>query len=270
MDRRRFLAATTALLPLTAGCIDTGGTDTATPTRTTTRTGTTTSPASLAPGERYTTDEGFTVTVDAVAVHLAVVEFGTVHDNPLYRTDAQFVVADVTVDGDDPPDPVDLPVFLATDTLEEQSRRYVAAASNDDGRQRFGYPVPTSNAPESGDIVWTRPEARDVRWELSAETLSAIARAPAFEVKAFGAETVSGEEVELSLTVENVGERDGRFLAEAGDAGLSDQPEIEVPVPEGETVTATRRVSASFGGREELSVVLRWDGNERSRTVQRS
>ncbi|MFB6221285.1 MAG: hypothetical protein ABEH90_07580, partial [Halolamina sp.] len=110
----------------------------------------------------------------------------------------------------------------------------------------------------------------DVRWELSADVRSAISNPPRFEVRDFAAKDVPGDEIEISVTVSNNGERDGRFLAEAGDTEMSDQPEIEVAVPAGETVSATRRVLASFRDREEVTVVLRWGGEERTRTVRQS
>lgn len=280
MDRRRFLTSTAGLLVLTSGCTQSGDSTatvptsaTAPPTETQTATATPGSPdpVSLEPGEPFTTDAGFSVTVENVAVHLAVVEFGTVHHDPLYRDGEQFLVADVAVSGEGAPDPTETNVFLETATLADRSRRYVAADSNEDGvRQRFGFPVPVSPTPASGAVVWTRDAGPNIRWTLSPSTLSAIGQPPEFDVQEFDARDVPGDEVEISLTVSNTGERDGRFLAEAGDAGLSDQPEIGVTVPAGETVSATRRVWASFGDREELTVVLRWAGQKRTRTVRQS
>ncbi|MFB6220040.1 MAG: hypothetical protein ABEH90_01260, partial [Halolamina sp.] len=188
MDRRRFLTSASGLLLFTGGCsqpadstatAQTATTDsptgTATDTPTATSTPPTPGPVSLEPGEPFTSADGFAVTLENVAVQVAIIEFGTAHNDPLYRDGEQFVVADVAVSGDERPDPADLHVFLHTDTLTERRRYYVAADSNeDDVRQRFGYPVPVSPLPTEGAVVWTRDGHPDVRWELSADVRSAI------------------------------------------------------------------------------------------------
>lgn len=268
-QRREALQAGLCLLGSTlAGCLSGSGTPTESPgtESPSTHDGT----ASLAPGETYEKPEGWSLTVENVAVQNTVVEFATTHPDPVYGNGEQFVVADAVVTGA-APDPADLNVFVRTDTLDGSGRVYVRADSNeDDVRQRFGFPVPVSPTASQGAIVWEPDEGQTVRWELSAKMLKTIARPPEFELHEFEVEDVPGDKVEATLTVENTGEGDGTFVAEVGDAMISDQPEVFVDVPAGETVTVTRKVWAEFRDRKELTVVLRWRGEKLERTVQES
>lgn len=227
-------------------------------------------PASLLPGETYETENDWSVAIETVGVYVSINKFGTVHPDPYYADDAQFVVADAVVSGSNAPDPANLNLFVQTDSLDRSGVTYVAAESNqDDVRQRFGFTVPVSPAPNEGAIVWSRDSERSVRWTLPADVLTAIVEPAEFELHAFDAVDVSGEEVEVLLKVENVGKSDGRFLAEAGNAALSDQPEIAIEVPRGETVATTRQVNARFRDEDEMTVVLRWRDTVLERTIQR-
>lgn len=78
-----------------------------------------------------------------------------------------------------------------------------------------------------------------------------------------------GTALDVSLEVANGGARDGQFLAELGDAAMSDQPEIEEPVPTGETVAVTRTVETRFTGGE-MTVLVRWAGGVQRRPVSRA
>lgn len=214
------------------------------------------------------------MTVENAAVRNAVVERGGVHSDPAYA-DGQFVVADVTVEGDGAPDLSAANVFVRTDTLRRSERRDVVgerdgdhARNADRVRRRFAFPVPVSPAPAEGVVVWRSETGPTVRWTLPAALLDAVARPPAFDLRGFEATDVSGDEIEVTLTVANAGSGDGTFLAEVGDAALSDRPEVSVDVPAGETVTATRRVSA-FGDSDEPTVVLRWRDERLERTARR-
>lgn len=280
--RRALLATLGGVFPALAGCLgggDAPATATVSPTaapRTTTRTPTATpaEPVTRSLGESYETAAGWAVTVGNAAVRKAVVELGGAHYDPVYA-DGQYVVTDVTVEGDGAPDLSGANVFVRTDALDRSERRYVADERNADHarnadrvRRRFAFPVPISPAPAEGAVVW-RSEARPaVRWTLPADLLAAVARPPAFDLRGFEVRDVSGEEIGVTLTIANTGSGDGTFLAEVGDAAVSDQPEVSVDVPAGETVTATRRVSA-FGDRDELTVVLRWRDERLERTVRR-
>lgn len=258
-SRRETLQAGICLFSSTlAGCLTGTGTPTEPPEE----------PVSLAPGESFETADGWSLTVELVGVQIAVVRAGTVHSDPVYGDDEQYVVADVATD--DGPDPADLNVFVRTDTQDRSNRRYVRADSNvADLRQRFGYAVPVSPAPSDGAVVWEPDDERGVRWELPADLLDQIARPPAFDLQGFEAEDAPGDEVEVTLTVANTGEGDGTFVAEVGDAEVSDQPEVFVDVPAGETVTVERRAWAAFVN-DEVTVVVRWRGERLERTVDES
>ncbi|MFB6156381.1 MAG: hypothetical protein ABEJ34_00880 [Haloferacaceae archaeon] len=199
-------------------------------------------------------------------------EFGAAHPDPRWRDGAQFVVADAVVDGDGAPDPAELNLSVRTDTLDRSDRYYVRAEDNeDDRRQRFGFPVPTDPAPSRAWIVWRPEEGPTVRWPLGDDRVAALGAAPTFAVESFETPktAVPDGDFEVTVTVRNEGDRDGTFLAEAGSAAISDQPEVAVEVPVGETGTGTATVDAYFGDREEMAVVLRWEDGTIRRTVRR-
>lgn len=226
---------------------------------------------SLAPGEYYETREGWSVSVKNVTVQNAFVKFGTAHHEPYYGDGTQFVIADVEVSGGNAPDPATLDISVTTDTHERSGLFYVAAETNeDDRRQREAFPVPASPPPTQGAIVWEPEEWESVKWLLPESILTTIANPPAFKLHGFEARDASGDEIEVTLTVENTGDGDGIFLAEAGDAEFSDQDEIRLEVAAGEKVTETRRVSASFGDSDQMTVVLRWRDTTLERTIQKS
>lgn len=210
------------------------------------------------------------MTVENVAVRHGVTKFGTVHIDPTWEDGVQFVVADVAVDGGGP-DVADLDVAVETDTLDRSGRIYVHAEANaDETRQRFGFAVPTDPAPSEAALVWRRDDGPAVRWPLDADAVRALGVAPAFAVESFAApEATTGAEIETTLTVRNDGGRDGRFLAEVGDAAMSDQPEFTLDVPAGETATGHPHVPAHFGSDDRLTVVLRWENGSEERRVRR-
>ncbi|MFB6080988.1 MAG: hypothetical protein ABEJ81_08325 [Haloferacaceae archaeon] len=282
VTRRRLLALAGPTLTV-GGCLGSSAGDDATtdeqttagttidetPRRTTTPPD---GPVRRAPGERYETADGWSLTVDPVGVQQGVLRFG-VHIDPVWESGSQFLVADVAVDGDGAPDPTDLNIFVRTDTLDRSDRQYVHGETNADGRrQRFGYPVPTDPSPSRAAVVWSPDDGPAVRWSLGSDLVEALGAAPDFAVESFSVpETaVPDDEFEATLSVGNDGDRDGTFLAEVGNALISDQPEVTLDVPVGETVTGHPPVEAHFGDGDELPVVLRWsDGTER-RTVRRA
>lgn len=289
-SRRTLLAAFGAALSASvAGCPGTeSDADTAEPTaepttetstpQTTARPNTatqpkTTGPVTLEPGESYTTESGWELVVENVVVQAAVVEHGPTHWDPRWLDDGQFVVADVAVTGEDAPDPADLHVTCRTDTADESGPIFVAADSNyDDVRQRVGFAVPASPAPADGAIVWTPDDGPQVRWVLSDDRLAAIARPPEFDLREFAVEDAPGDEVAVTLTVANTGTGDGTFLAEVGNAAMSDQPELAVEVSAGETRTVTRRIRFqnvwNDGDDEPATVVLRYRETRLERTLE--
>lgn len=270
---RRALLGALATLPLTA-CLGNSGPGTATaapPTDspTTDRT-TTTPPANQSgpmirqPGEAYETGD-VAVTVSGLAVRHGMVKFGSVHPDPIWKEGFQFLLASVAVEGDE--DPATLDVTMTADTLDERPDRYYRfAPDTPESVQPLGFAVPTDPAPSEASIVWHGP--REVRWRIPDELVTRLGRAPDFSLEGFRAPESAPRGTSLGVTVEvaNNGDRDGRFLAELGNAATSDQPEIAVSVPAGETVTSTQSVDARFA-EGEMTVLLRWEGGVQRRTV---
>lgn len=247
---------------------------TATGTDTTTATGTDIVPAGSVTremGEAYAVDGDPTVTVERPAVRHGVVEFGTVHPDPLWIEGSQFVVADVAVEGRNAPAVTDLDVAVGTDTVDRSRRRYVHAERNTQRRQRFGFPVPTDPAPSEAAVVWRPDRGPVVRWSLPDAPVTALGRAPDFGVTSFAVPETATQEstVEATVAVTNDGDRDGRFLAEVGNTSISDQPEVTADVPVGGMVTVTAEVDAYVVEGDEFGVVLRWAGGTQHRTVRR-
>lgn len=232
---------------------------------------TTPGPVELDPDDSYSTDASWSLTVDDVAVRIAVVDTGTIHPDPVWAEDGQFVVADFTVEGRDAPDPANLNVTCRVDTGDALGWTYVDAdGPRDESSQPIGFEVPSSPAPTAGAIVWAPDEGPEVRWTLSEATLANLARLPEFELKSFSVADAPGDEVDATLTVANVGDGDGVFLAEVGAGAMSDQPEVEIAVPAGETRTVTRRVLAGSPNGGPTRVVLRWRDTKIERTVEPS
>lgn len=270
---RRALLGALATLPLTAclGNSSPGTATSATPTDSpTTDQITATPPATQSgpiirqPGETYETDD-IAVTVSGLTVYHGMVKFGSGHPDPIWKEGSQFVLASVAVEGDD--DPATLDVTVTADTLEERPDRYYGfAPDTPESVQPLGFAVPTTPTPSEASIVWHGP--REIRWPLPDELVTKLGHAPDFSLKGLQVPESARQGTSLSVTIEvaNSGNRDGRFLAELGYAALSDQPEIEVPVPAGETVTVTESVDARFT-EGEMTVLLRWEGGVQRRTV---
>lgn len=273
---RRALLGALAPLPLTAclGADRFGPATSATPTDSPTSDRTTATPTASPsdpilrqPEESYETDD-VTVSVSNLAVRHGMVTFGSVHPDPIWTEGSQFILATVAVEGSE--DPVKLDVTATADTLDERPDRYYGFAPNTpDSVQPLGFVVPTDPAPSEAAIVWHGP--REVRWPLPDGVVTKLGRAPDFSLEGLTVPESAREGMSLRVTlkVANRGDRDGRFLGELGDAALSDQPEITIPVPAGETVTATRSVGARFTDGE-MTVLLRWEGGVQRRTVRQA
>lgn len=266
---RRTLLGVLATAPF-AGCLSTDSTDTttaATSTDSPTTTTPTATPSELAvrqPGESFEADD-IAVTVSGLAVRHGMVKAGTVHPDPVWTDGAQSLLADVAVEGE--ADPADINVTATADTLDERPNRYFGfAPDSPKSVQRLGFAIPTDPAPTEASIVWYGP--REVRWPLPDALVAKLGRAPDFSVEAFEVPDSAqvGTAISVDLKVANTGARDGRFLAELGDAAISDQPEIEVSVPAGETVTVTESIDTRFT-EGEMTVVLRWEGGVQRHTL---
>ncbi|WP_396610724.1 hypothetical protein ACH9L7_10860 [Haloferax sp. S1W] len=211
----------------------------------------------------------FAVRVSNPRVRHGIAKFGTVHIDPVWEAGAQFLVVDLAVEGDGPT-PSELDVVAETNQGSVEDRYPVHSPGATETIRSFGFPIPTDEGLTDVAVRWRGTQT--VSWTLSDDIVASLRRAPDFTVESFVVpETAAPEtDVDVSLTVQNTGDRDGRFLAELGPAGLSDQSEIEVRVPAGETKTTTRPVQVYFSDDDTADVVLRWEGGTEQRTVQRT
>jgi len=229
-------------------------------------------PVVLDPGETHATADGWSLTVAAVEVRVGVVERGTTHPDPRWGEGSQFVTATLRASGDGAPDPAELGLTCRTDTATvTRAIPVVPEADEEDPGAHLAFEVPTDPAPSAGALVWSPADGPEVRWTLTDDHLDAIARPPAFDLESFRVADAPGEAVAATLTVANRGDGDGVFLAEVGNAALSDQGEVRVAVPAGERRTATRRIpagTADDGGPQ--TYVLRWRETVIERTIDES
>lgn len=126
---------------------------------------------------------------------------------------------------------------------------------------------------DTAAVVWTGGD-EPVRWKLPDPVVDAIGTPPQYELREFTVpDSVSpGEPIETTLTVANVGERNGRFLAEHGAVVMSDVGEVWFDVPQGETVTKEFSLTPSvytpmYNSNDELTVVCDWGSDRAERTV---
>jgi len=134
--------------------------------------------------------------------------------------------------------------------------------------------VPLETAAVSGRVRWATDDAVILDRPLPSRTLSALRNPPEFVVQSFRVPPEVREErdVVAAIDVENVGDGDGRFLAELGSTVFSDQPEIEAVVPAGRRATIHEPVRLASGVRgachPEQTVVLDWGIDEQTRSIR--
>lgn len=139
--------------------------------------------------------------------------------------------------------------------------------------ERPGKPAVAVPVAEASDAtaVLRRDDGPDVRWRLGTETVARLARAPSFAVESFAAPDAveRGSHYDVTFTVANDGDRDGRFLAEVGGGPLSDHPEVGVPVPAGGRRTVTETVAPGYPERATaLDATLEWGCGSLVRSVR--
>lgn len=249
MRRRPLLSALGAGLVPLSGCV--GG-------------------RALEPGQTHTAF-GTSVTVSAPRVRKMVVEFTGVHTDVIAFEGLQFLVVDVSTNA---PSAWSLDLDVAVDgqrapAADRAARSYrVSTVASRRERQPLAFPVPADPDPRSAAVVWTRTGVA-VRWDLGPDLVEDLGLEPRFTVESFEVPPEVREDIDFTatVTVSNTGERDGWFVAEVGDAALSDQSEFSVRVPMGATVShdVETQVYASAGN--EAAVVLRWPGRTMERPV---
>lgn len=285
-SRRRTLRAVGLAVAATAGCVDADdpsrddrtdppdddtGTDSptdATPTR--------------GMGDPFDTEDGRTVTVSDPAVHPSVVSVEFVSSTHYYERvadagDGQYVAFDVAAEGVDLGEggreqygePIDVPLAVSVD-----GDRYAApipvGRDGEPDTDRVAIPVPVTDADDAA-VVWARDDGPQPRWPLGGTLVDDIAAAPAFELRSWSVpdRVERGTAFDVSVTVANVGERDGRFLATLGvEQGSLGVPERSVAVRAGETRRHTVTIDPEAHEADDLRVVLDWAGGRRTATVE--
>lgn len=237
----------------------------------------------LAPGETYETDDGRAISIDDLAVHPSVVTVVYVSSTHYYERvtnarNGQYLTFQVEVDGFDLETeeselydkPIDVPMVVDIDG-ERYSDPIPVGRDDYPYRDRVAIEVPVVNADEAG-VVWSRKDGPAARWSLGRGTVEKLAAAPAFEVRSWSVpdRVQYGDPFETTVTVANVGDRDGRFLAEFGaNQGSSDVPEVSWRVPAGAERSVTEFINPHYyEGVESIPVVLDWGTESKRRTVQ--
>lgn len=267
--RESLRALATGLVGVTASCVfDLGGPN-ASPT--------------LDVGEKFEADDGRTVRVFNPAVQPSVVSVEFVSGTHYYECvadagGAQWVTFKVRVDGFDlGPDgqeqyaePIDIPLAVAVD--DERYDEVIPVGRDEEAeRDHVAIRVPVVDATAAA-VVWTREDGSNPRWRLPTAVVDRLAAAPEFEVRSWSVpdRVQHGETFEGSVTVANVGDRDGRFLATFGvKQGSLGVPEVSTTVPSGETRTLETTIDPYYSeGIESRRVILDWDRDRRTTTVE--
>lgn len=244
MDRRHFLSALCAAVPLT-GCLSGG------------RNG------PLAIGDSFRTASGETVTVEAV--HLRRTLFDMAFPDavvPHTRTGSEFVLVTVSLDDSDAlvPDPGSFRLatgeatWAGSERLGDTAIDHRLSTPNDavhrtpsaadergDDLATVGFTVPVDIEPDSVSIEWNG-DGETARWEGDDGLANALGSPPEFRVEGIDhPEAFACDEAfDVSVTVANDGGRDGVFQAvfPAVKPTTDDHPEsFSASVSAGETTT---------------------------------
>jgi hypothetical protein len=221
-------------------------------------------------GEAYETEDGRSIRIGQPAVYRSVttvVEVSGTHHYEVVSTanNGQFLTVRISVTGFDA-EPVELPLTVTANGENGIERKVIQAGKNEvGGRQDVAFLVPIIDA-EDVAIVWTRDGRESPAWGLPPEQTANLGAAPSFEVRSWSVpdRVQLGQDFEVSVTVANVGERDGRFLASYGVIqGSIPIDEVSFQVPAGGTVTYTTTLRPYWteDGPDSLTVILDWGNN---------
>ncbi len=195
-----------------------------------------------------------------------------VHSEVYRRPDTQYVIVDVSTDG--VPDPVQ--TVRDAVRLSLDSRQYSVVERDLYRNQRkknavsVALSAPASVSANTGKVVWTgESSAPDAAWRVPQDVLDALTAPPEFAVTAFEvpAETTEGSAIEAAVTVRNSGGSDGTFVAELGPTSRSDQPEVRLRVPRGETTTRVESVRLYGKAGSDETITLDWGAGTAERSV---
>lgn len=275
-SRRAYLAsAATSLSAIVAGCARTDGSPVESTThssaQTTTAANTTGNGAPvLEAGERFSTNGDASVRIADPAVYRSVTTTEQVSHHTYevveYPSTGQYLVVRVGTTGTRT-EPVELPLTVRADAEYgvEMERIYVGGQES----LRVGFHLPRMDVDDVG-IVWDAGESRPL-WKLEAAVVEKLSAVPEFSVESWDVPTSveRGSTFEVSVTVENTGDRDGRFLTEL-DADIGSLPldEVSTTVQAGKTKTATFLLRPrTYSGIGEFPVVLDWGAGRRTQSV---
>lgn len=264
IDRRAVLAAA---VPLLAGCpVGSRQPESATsptPTEsasssTPTTPSKTSSSVHLSPGEAYETADGWTVTVRDITVQRYISQ-DIPHFCQRWYQDAQFATAWVELSDDADLEPADLTIRTVTDVSDGPTERYDLSGGLAAPRRKYGFVVPLTPRPSSGGIAWVRDDKPDVHWRFSEVHIEQLRNPPEFELRKVEIDdrVDPGEPIEVTLTVANVGERDGTFLSALGLEMMSGLGSARIEVPAGETVESSHTIG-TFEGEASYTIIVSW------------
>ncbi|MDS0242248.1 MULTISPECIES: hypothetical protein [unclassified Haloferax] len=219
--------------------------------------------------ESIQTDQGWSLSVTNTRVRKCVIQTNTVHSNPACGQGTQYLLVDVETSGSDAPSASTLNIgfdfagkYIEAQPLDSRSNQKSMVAT-------YAVTVDVSSAPSGATIVWQGERDEQARWAVPKETVTKLSSSPEFHIESFEAPDTAadGQEVEVLITVANQGDRDGRFIAELGDAALSDQPEISIEVKKGESVTEIYDIEVNYLEEEKMVLVLKSSGVYESQTI---
>ena len=278
MKRRRYLALIGAGVGSFGGCVGRppGGSGTGAPTGTNTPSESPVSEPTTTPtpdGTRVPVGEsveagGLPMTVSNPRVRKGVFAMG-VHGPAVRAADGQFVVVDVTVDGEAPDL---LQCGTPRSSVESELVPEGQAVSTTTGGV-YAVPFPAERQ-EAAAVAW-ETDSRTVRWTFPGGIRDTLPRVPRFHVEEMDIVRRDGQLV-LELTVANEGEREGVFIAEVSQRAFSGNDVVSFSVPAGESRMYTGRAGKMllyFENNGGGTLTLRYlgdggvSGMERTRTV---
>ncbi len=227
-------------------------------------------PDMLAMGETATSEEGVSVTISDPRVRKIIFspDEGTItHRYPAGEPNSQFLVVSVTTAGSAISDLALAPVV--GDTRRETQGYRETTSPGSDGTLSFQVSLVD---PGSAALEWESEAGDRYRWTLPDAVLEDLGRAPEFGVTDFSVpdSIPRGDPFTASITVENTGDRDGRFLAVILDEGASSVPlhsMFTLTIPVGETVSRDLAGREIQGDRDSVTAILDWGIEERTDTL---
>lgn len=226
------------------------------------------------PPRRVTTGAGYVIDVGSIDVQVSVLVMG-VHADVRAMAGSAYLRVPVTLTDRDGRVITDLePYDRLRDGLVVRLRGGTSThaafdRSHEGPGMVLAVAVPVGDY-DDGEVRIDLGGGNAIHVPAPVEALSALADPPAFEVHDLSIESpIERQTLEATITVENGGGTDGRFLAELGPVTVSDTPEIGFDVPAGETVSNEVSVTVvAPRGSEEATIRLEWGVDQLEQTVE--